>query len=104
MPDVELLKHAVREAGAVAMSYFGKPHKHWVKPDHSILTEADLAVNDYLHRILMGARPNYGWLSEESPDDLSRIERKFCWVLDPIDGTRSFHLRRDEWCFARLIY
>lgn len=100
MPDVELLQHAVREAGAVALSFFDKPHKHWVKPDHSILTEADLAVNDYLHKALIGARPNYGWLSEESPNDLSRIEKQFCWVLDPIDGTRSFHLGRDEWCIA----
>ncbi len=100
MPDVELLQHAVREAGAVALSYFGKLHKHWVKPDHSILTEADLAVNDYLHRTLMGARPDYGWLSEESPDDLSRTTKQMCWVLDPIDGTRSFHLGRDEWCIA----
>ena len=100
MPDVELLQHAVREAGAVALSFFGKPHKHWVKPDHSILTEADLAVNDYLHRTLMGARPSYGWLSEESTDDLSRTTKQMCWVLDPIDGTRSFHLGRNEWCIA----
>ena len=100
MPDAELLNHAVREAGALALSYFGKPHKHWVKADHSILTEADLAVNDYLHKTLMGARPRYGWLSEESPDDLSRTAKQMCWVLDPIDGTRSFHLGRNEWCIA----
>ena len=100
MPDVELLQQAVREAGAVALSFFGKPHKHWVKPDHSILTEADLAVNDYLRRTLMGARPSYGWLSEESPDDPSRVAKQMCWVLDPIDGTRSFHLGRNEWCVA----
>ena len=78
MPDVDLLQHAVREAGAVALSYFGKPHKHWVKPDHSILTEADLAVNEFLHKMLMGARPSYGWLSEESPDDPSRTTKQMC--------------------------
>ena len=100
MPDVELLKNAVREAGAVALSFFGKPHKHWVKPDHSIVTEADLAVNDFLHSSLMGARPDYGWLSEESLDNRSRTTKQMCWVLDPIDGTRSFHLGRDEWCIA----
>ena len=100
MPDGDLLKHAVREAGALALAYFGKPHKHWMKPDHSIVTEADLAVNDYLHRTLMAARPDYGWLSEETPDDSSRTSKQMCWVLDPIDGTRSFHLGRDEWCVA----
>ena len=100
MQDADLLKQAVHEAGAVALSYFGKPHQHWVKQDHSILTEADLAVNDYLHRALIGARPDYGWLSEETPDDPSRLARQWCWVLDPIDGTRSFHLGRDEWCIA----
>ncbi len=100
MPDAELLQNAVREAGAIALSYFGKPHEHWIKPDHSILTEADLAVNDYLHHALMAAKPDYGWLSEESPDDPSRTSKRMCWVLDPIDGTRSFHLGRDEWCIA----
>ena len=100
MPDANLLKSAVREAGAIALSYFGKPHNHWVKPDHSLLTEADLAVNDYLYKTLMGARPDYGWLSEESPDDIARTAKQMCWVLDPIDGTRSFHLGREEWCIA----
>lgn len=100
MPDADLLEAAIREAGAVALAFFGKPHKHWVKPDHSILTEADLAVNEYLHAKLIGAKPDYGWLSEESADDPSRTAKQMCWVLDPIDGTRSFHLGRHEWCIA----
>jgi myo-inositol-1(or 4)-monophosphatase len=100
LQDAELLQSAVREAGAVALAFFGKPHQHWVKPDHSLLTEADLAVNAHLQKALAGARPNYGWLSEESPDDPSRTQKQKCWVLDPIDGTRSFHLARHEWCIA----
>jgi myo-inositol-1(or 4)-monophosphatase len=39
---------------------------------------------------LRGARPDYGWLSEESPDSTDRLSRERVFVLDPIDGTRAF--------------
>jgi myo-inositol-1(or 4)-monophosphatase len=39
---------------------------------------------------LLGARPDDGWLSEERPDDGSRLARERVWIVDPIDGTRAF--------------
>jgi len=103
LPDVELIKSALEVAGKTALHYFRNSPKAWNKQDGSVLTEADLAVNDAVRAILMAARPDYGWLSEEGPDDPARLERQRCWILDPIDGTRSFSLGRDEWCIGLCL-
>lgn len=89
--DFALLKEAVRDAGKVAMRFFGTDHKQWSKAhDNTPVTEADIEVNNLLHARLAGARPDYGWLSEETEDDSSRLTSQRVWVVDPIDGTRAF--------------
>lgn len=88
--DHALLVDAVREAGALAQSFFGNAPKQWEKSANNPVSEADIAVNDLLHRILGGARPDYGWLSEESVDDPRRLAAPRTWVIDPIDGTQPF--------------
>ncbi len=103
MPDADLLKSALVKAGEVALAHFGKSPEQWQKKDGSLLTAADLDVNDVLHEMLSKARPDYGWLSEEGPDDPQRLSRRLCWILDPIDGTRSFAGGRDEWCVALAL-
>lgn len=85
------------------MSHFGKSFEQWNKPDGSLLTAADLAVNETLHAMLTSARPDYGWLSEEGPADESRTQKSLCWILDPIDGTRSFAAARHEWCVGLCL-
>lgn len=89
--DFTLLKETVRDAGALAMRYFGTDLRKWSKgADNSPVTEADIAVNDLLRARLTGARPDYGWLSEETEDNPARLARPLTWVVDPIDGTRAF--------------
>lgn len=62
----------------------------WEKGDQGPVTEADLAVNDLLAGMLRRARPDYGWLSEESPDNAARLDCEHVFIIDPIDGTRAF--------------
>jgi myo-inositol-1(or 4)-monophosphatase len=88
--DRALLREAMREAGALALGYFRTDLKKWMKSGDSVVTEADIAVNDLLEKRLAGARPDYGWLSEETEDDAARLSRSRVWVVDPIDGTRAF--------------
>lgn len=89
--DLTLLEHAAIEAGKIAMRYWRKDPQAWEKDDDAgPVTEADLAVNDYLEDVLRSARPDYGWLSEESVDDPSRLDARHCFIIDPIDGTRAF--------------
>jgi myo-inositol-1(or 4)-monophosphatase len=62
------------------------------------VTEADLAVNALLHKELL--REDEGWLSEESADDLLRVQRKNVWIVDPLDGTREFVAGIPEFCVS----
>ena len=88
--DLALLTETVRAAGAIARQYFGTDYRHWRKEGGSPVTEADIAVNRFLCERLTAARPDYGWLSEESPDDPARLTRHKVFVIDPIDGTVAF--------------
>lgn len=103
--DHALLLDAVREAGALAMSYFGGNFETWEKSPGHPVCDADLAVNDLLERALRGPRPGHGWLSEESDDDPSRRDAERVWIIDPIDGTRSFLAGRPEFtvCVALAV-
>lgn len=88
--DHELLLRAVREAGACALKRFQKEQRVWRKSKYHPVCEADIETNSVLQDILMGARPDYGWLSEESEDNRQRLECRRIWVVDPIDGTNSY--------------
>lgn len=88
--DHNLLVEAVREAGLLAMRYFRNGVRHWEKNPNDPVSEADHAVNDLLKARLHEARPEYGWLSEETPDDPARLKKSKVWVIDPIDGTKAF--------------
>lgn len=89
--DLPLLIDAARMAGRVATSFVGPAAARWDKPDDAgPVTEADLAVNDALSSTLRLARPDYGWLSEETEDDGARLTADTVFIVDPIDGTRNF--------------
>jgi myo-inositol-1(or 4)-monophosphatase len=81
---------AVRAAGAIAMAQFGTAHRRWEKGPGQVVTEADLAVDALLAARLRPLEPAAAWLSEESVDDGGRLAAERVWVVDPIDGTRSF--------------
>ena len=98
--DAALLHDTVREAGALALSLFRTDLKNWTKGASSPVSEADIAVNNLVERRLRAATPDYGWLSEESVDDDSRLGKKLCWIVDPIDGTRAYLGHREDWCVS----
>jgi myo-inositol-1(or 4)-monophosphatase len=91
MDDLELLLSCLKQAGKIAMSFHRKSPKVWEKPDGTLVTEADYAVDTYLKTTITTARPDDGWLSEETPDTPARLDKKRLWIVDPIDGTRAFH-------------
>lgn len=65
---------------------------------HDPVTEADRAVDAVLRTQLL--REGEGWLSEESVDDSSRLDKKRVWVVDPLDGTREFVKGIPEFCVS----
>jgi len=95
--DMALLTSAAVAAGIMAMGYFRREVKSWTKDNASPVTEADYEVDRFLGQTLGAARPDYGWLSEESPDNEARLSKKRIFVVDPIDGTRGFIRGDDSW-------
>ena len=98
--DAALLKATVQEAGALALSMFRTELRQWTKGASSPVSEADIAVNDLLENRLRAANPDYGWLSEESADDQTRLGKRRVWIVDPIDGTRGYLAGREDWCVS----
>lgn len=102
--DLDLILHAAREAGTVALGFFRKdPEVWWKNEGLSPVSAADYAANEKLESILRSARPNYGWLSEETDDDASRLSHRTVFVVDPIDGTRAFVAGLDTWCVSVAV-
>ena len=91
-------------AGRVATSFVGKAAQRWDKPGGAgPVTEADLAVNAMLLSTLGNARPDYGWLSEETEDNTDRLSKDRVFIVDPIDGTRSFVEGSKTWAHALAV-
>lgn len=98
--NLALLSDAAREAGRIALRYFGRSPQVWMKEGTSPVSEADYAADAYLRETLLAARPDHGWLSEETADDLARLSARRVFVVDPIDGTRAFLDGRSTWCVS----
>lgn len=101
--DLKILEEAALEAGELALTYFGRDPETWFKGNKSPVSEADIAVDHFLADKLRSARPEYGWLSEETADDPVRLEHERIFIVDPIDGTRAFLAGGDEWTVSIAI-
>jgi myo-inositol-1(or 4)-monophosphatase len=95
--DRDLLRAAAVTAGIIATGYFRRDLKTWTKENASPVSEADIVLDKFLHSALRTARPDYGWLSEETADTADRLSRDRTFVVDPIDGTRGFIKGEDSW-------
>ncbi len=96
--ELALLETAAREAGALARELLTKPLDIRSKGEEGPVTNIDFAVDALLAERLLDARPDYGWLSEETPDDPTRrLGRARTFMLDPIDGTAALIARVPQW-------
>ena len=95
-PLAAATRDAVGAAGRMALGYFGQAHGRWEKGPGQIVTDADLAIDAFLKGRLGEIEPRAAWLSEETEDDRRRLACERVWVVDPIDGTRSFAEGRPE--------
>ena len=98
--DLQLALSATRAAADIIRRYYGTALNVRHKSPNQPLTEADLAADALLRATLMGARPDYGWLSEETVDTPDRLAHDRVWIVDPMDGTRSFIAGRPEFSIS----
>jgi myo-inositol-1(or 4)-monophosphatase len=91
--------HAALEAARTVLNRFtpGAIEAEY-KVGHDPVTEADRAVDDILRKMLL--RDGEGWLSEETVDDFTRLDKQRVWVVDPLDGTREFVQGIPEFCVS----
>jgi len=101
-PDSEILQRIERalaeSVGVLSLFVSGRVKADRKPSDRSLVTEADRAVNLVLKEFLL--RDQEGWLSEESTDDLNRLQKERVWVVDPLDGTREFVAGIPEWSIS----
>jgi myo-inositol-1(or 4)-monophosphatase len=103
--DLRLLTVAAEAAGEIALRHRREDTLATVeKPDgQGPVTAADLEIDAMLRKDLTAARPDYGWLSEETEDDSARLSRRHCFVIDPIDGTRAYVEGGRGFCHALAV-
>lgn len=93
------LEIAIKAAKAAAIRILSVYHQGVVvktKQDDTPVTRADMEANELICHDLKVAYPEYGILSEEFVDDLDRLEKEYCWIVDPLDGTKEFIKMNDE--------
>lgn len=88
------------EAAKLALVRFRTGVRKWEKSPDNFVSEVDLAVDRFLRERLIALLPDAGWLSEESADDLIRLNHDRVWVVDPIDGTRDYLRDRPGWAVS----
>src|SRR5208282_5307490 len=99
MNDLERIHEALQKAVAAISAFVPGAVKADQKPSgRGPVTEADRAADRVLREVLL--REGEGWLSEESTDDLARLDKQRVWVVDPLDGTLEFVAGIPEWCVS----
>ena len=90
MPSKELAAavSAARAAAGVIKAYYGRRPEVRIKPDQSPVTEADERAEQTIRTMLAREFPGYGFYGEETGGH--SMEAESIWLVDPIDGTKSF--------------
>lgn len=101
--DLALIIDAAHAAGLLAANLREQGLQIDYKAGNSPVTNADLAADALLKDRLGQARPDYGWLSEETADDPMRLGTRRLFVVDPIDGTRAFLNDRPWWAVSIAV-
>jgi len=93
MNDEELARTVAQEAGELLLRIAEKVGL----TGRELGAEGDRQANRLILERLAQARPDDAILSEEAADDLARCNRSRVWIVDPLDGTREYSERRDDW-------
>ena len=98
--DLDLIRDVAFEAGALALQWFHRGAEAWDKSPDNPVTQADIEVNERIAQRLLSARPDYGWLSEETHDEHENRDLCNVFVIDPIDGTKAFMRGEPYFCVS----
>ncbi|MCW3835680.1 3'(2'),5'-bisphosphate nucleotidase CysQ [Sphingomonas canadensis] len=92
LTDAALAAEVAAEAGRLLLAIREEGHQGRALGD-----EGDRRANALILERLRAARPDDGFLSEESADDRKRLDFRRVWIIDPLDGTREYGEGRSDW-------
>ena len=101
--DLDLLLSAALDAAEIACRHWRNDPKVWEKGVDGPVSEADYEVDAFLRDHLRAARPDYGWLSEETPDEPAQRAASRVFIVDPIDGTRAYIAGEPTWAHSLAV-
>lgn len=94
--EMEFAARLAREAATIVNTFYVGSSEVRYKPGDEPVTEADRSANQHIVTRIRARFPDDGILSEESKDDLSRLNKERVWIVDPMDGTKEFIARNGE--------
>lgn len=87
---------AIEAGGAIINIYDSKEFDVEYKENNSPLTRADKEANRLIVSRLSREFPQYAILSEEEKDNKERLQNDYCFIVDPLDGTKEFIKRNGQ--------
>jgi len=104
--DIDYIRQIVREAGSIAQNLQNEDLDIRRKFDKTIVTKADLAVQNYIIANLSGRFPGFNYIHEENFDQGSTVitDDTITAVIDPIDGTAMYSMGLPLWCVSVGIF
>lgn len=99
--NLNIMMKAARKAGRSLVKDFREVENLQVsmKGAGDFVTRADIAAEKILKEDLLGARPTYGWLAEES-DEIPGKDPTRRWIVDPLDGTTNYLHGLPHWAIS----
>lgn len=94
--EIDFASKVAREAATIVNTFYVGSSEVRYKSDDEPVTEADRSANQHILARIQAMFPNDGILSEESKDDLARLNKSRVWIVDPLDGTKEFIARNGE--------
>lgn len=94
--ELNTAKELALRAGGAILNIYNDCFEVEYKEDQSPITLADRKADDIIVSSLKERFPHHAILSEESEDDKSRLSNEWCWIIDPLDGTKEFIKKNGE--------
>lgn len=102
----QFIQRLIREAGDTALSFYASRHNLYINTKRGDKQDevsiADVQVEQQIRNAIETTFPEDGFLGEES--GYTGLDKQFCWVVDPIDGTSAFLHGLHSWCISIALF